>query len=88
MEASWGELAAYIVGWQWYDAAYWKEFRGAREKQNEREREREIKTICARLDLAPKRNKKQIKRERLRFESERRRGGEQFSRAVKYVREQ
>jgi hypothetical protein len=90
MEASWEELVAYTVGWQWYCAAYWREFRGAREKQNEREREREreIKTICARLDLAPKRNKKQIKRERLRFESERRRGGEQFSRAVKYVREQ
>jgi hypothetical protein len=35
------KIAAYIVGWQWYDAAYWKEFRGAREKQNERERERE-----------------------------------------------
>jgi hypothetical protein len=44
-----------------------------------REREREIITICARVDLEPKRNKKQIKRERLRFESERRRGGEQFA---------
>jgi len=41
MEASWEELVAYTVGWQWYCAAYWREFRGAREKQNERERERE-----------------------------------------------
>jgi hypothetical protein len=35
MEASWGELVAYIVGWQWYGAAYWREFCGTREKQNE-----------------------------------------------------
>jgi hypothetical protein len=63
MEASWGELVAYIVGWQWYGAAYWREFCGTREKQNEsgrereRERERDQNHMCAARPGAKKKQK-------------------------------
>ncbi len=56
MEASWGELAAYIVGWQCYGAAYWREFCGAREKQNESEIERDQNHMC---EVGPGTKKKQ-----------------------------